>query len=114
MKKLLRPLILSLLIGCSFYGRAQSVFPVKFQSEATVKLAEVGTSSIADLIVYKVSSDTAVGNNNGLWYFPAFPDSTSKKIFFVSDTPSADLKVYFTSSPSEAGWINTSRMSLLN
>ena len=114
MKIILQATLFLALMSCSFYGKAQSVYQTKFPSEASVRLIEVGTLSMADLVVYKVDSASAAGNNNGMWYFPAFPDSTSKRIFFVTDTPSADLKVYFTSSPGEAGWVNTSRMSLLN
>lgn len=106
-------LLLAALMSCSLYGLSQTVFSVKFQSEPSVKLAEVPQEA-ADLIVYKVSSDGEAGNNNGLWYFQAFPDSTTKRIFFVSDTSVADLKIYFTSNPANAGWVNTAKISLMN
>ena len=114
MKNLLYFLLFTFLMCCSTYGHAQSVYPTKFPSEPAVKLAVVWNSGAADLVVYKVSSESAAGNNNGLWYFQSFPDSTTKKIFFLSDTSAADLKISFTSNPANAGWVNSAKMYLLN
>ena len=114
MKKYLSFPFIVFLFCCSSYMKAQCVFEVKYQSEAAVKLIEVPTAGAADIVVYKVSSESATGNNTGLWYFPAFPDSASKRIFFVSDTTDADMKVYFTSSPGDAGWVNSAKSFLLN
>ena len=93
---------------------AQSVYRVKFESEANVKVLLVPDSLSADLVVYQVSSAGLAGTNNGVWYIAGFPDAVTKNIFFVSNVSDADIKVFYTSNQSAAGWINTSKQSLLN
>ena len=94
--------------------KSQSVYEVKFQGEADVKVLKVQDSASSDLVVYLVDSASLAGTNNGVWYLSGFPDGVMKKIFFVENASDADIKVYYTTNQASAGWVNNGKKSLMN
>ena len=113
MKKLI-PFLLALALCGSFYSvKAQTLIQVKYATDADVILY-VTDSLSADVIAYQLTSADSATGNTGLWYFTAFANEAGKRIFYASTSSAAQLNVFFTSNPQAAGWINTSKSSLMN
>lgn len=109
------PYILTVVIsGCTLL-KAQTICSVKFPAEADVKVYVAhGSGANPDLVVYKVGTADSAGTNNGLWYFTTLSSAAQKKIYFDMDSTDADMKIQFTNTIGNAGWLNSSKTPLMN
>ena len=112
-KTLVALLVIFSSIIISQSSQAQRVFPVKYPSDADIKLFEVQNDDSADLVVFVTQDTTGTSGNTGIWIESQIPDN-AKKIFFVSNSNDADIKIYVTDNMSNAGWLNTTKISLMN
>ena len=110
MKKLL---LLSLFCFMSLKMIAQSVYSVKYESQADVTVFVVGYESQADLLVFKEKYESRAKGNSGHWHFVDYESRADKTLYFVKYASQADLKVYFVEYESRAGWRNKDKVHLL-
>lgn len=96
--------VLSLLCGSPLF--AQTVFPVKFATQADVKVYEVKFETQADLKLFQVDFQNQATNCNGLWFYTDFVNQAQWKIFFTDFETQADLKVFYVKFRNQAGWRN--------
>jgi len=113
MKKIYSFFLALVFCGLSLIGKSQTVIEVKYATDADVLLFATDSLS-ADVIVYQYSSADSATGNTGRWYFTAFANEASKRVFYVGTSSAAQLNIFFTSNPQAAGWINTSKSSLMN
>lgn len=109
-------LTLTLAVGsiCATHNaQAQTVFSVKYKSDAQVKVYVASYKSDADLVVYKAGYKSDAGDNKGIWYFCDYASDAKKKIFFVDYKSDADLVIFFSNYKSDAGWQNKSKQHLM-
>ncbi|MCH1534506.1 MAG: DUF6150 family protein, partial [Schleiferiaceae bacterium] len=92
---------------------AQTVYSVKYESQADVKVFVVDYESQADLLVFKESYSSRAKGNDGNWFFVDYQSQADKSIYFVKYESQADLKVYFVQYESRAGWQNKEKIHLL-
>jgi hypothetical protein len=92
---------------------AQTVYSVKYKSDAQVKVFVAQYKSDADLVVYKAQYKSDAGENNGVWFFTDYASDAKKKIFFGDYQSDADLVVFFAEYKSDAGWVNKSKQQLM-
>ena len=92
---------------------AQSVYTVKYESQADVKVYVVDYESQADLLVFKQKYESNADGNEGNWYFSDYESQADKTIFFVDYESQADLKIYFVDYESRAGWKNSGKKHLM-
>jgi hypothetical protein len=106
-------LLLAVLLLTGVLCKAQSIFVVEQSFQTNLHVFVVSDPAYADLCVYQVNSPSYAVGNNGKWYFTNNP-YYSKKIYFTNNAGGADLKVFFVSDPSWAGWKNRGKAYLLN
>lgn len=113
MKKILSITAFFFLLGvCASGLKAQSVYSVKYESQADISVYEVDYESQADLLVYKVDYESQA-DEDGLWYYVDYESQADKTIYFVDYESQADLKIYYVKYESQAGWKNRSKSHLL-
>ncbi len=93
--------------------QAQSIYPVKYQSQADVKVYVVKYESQCDLKVYMVNYESQASGNDGNWFTVKYESQADKTVFFVDYESQADLKIFYVDYQSQAGWRNTSKKHLM-
>jgi hypothetical protein len=93
-------------------GFAQTVFPVKFATQANVKVYEVDFETQADLKVFRVGFQNQATDCSGLWFFTDFVNQAQWKIFFTDFETQADLKIFYVKFRNQAGWRNEKKKLL--
>ncbi|MEM1010048.1 MAG: DUF6150 family protein [Myxococcota bacterium] len=83
-------------IGFEAPAWATHVFVTEFASRAQKRVYVVKNPRKANCFVYKSTSPTA---KKGQWYFVKRAQPSALKIHFVKYESSADVKVFFVSSP---------------
>lgn len=86
--------------------KAQTVIPVKFESQADVKVYEEAFENQGDLNVFQVDSQNQSVNCSGLWFYTKFGNQAQWKIFFTNFENQADLKIFYVKFRNQAGWRN--------
>ncbi len=76
-------------------GFAQTVFPVKFATQAHVKVYEVDFDTQADLKVFRVDFQNQATKCSGLWFYTDFVNQAQWKIFFTDFETQTDLKIFY-------------------
>jgi hypothetical protein len=108
-----------LLVICAFLSlvgtelNAQTVYSVKYEAQADVKVYVVEYESQADLLVYKEDYSSRAKGNEGNWFFVDYQSQANKSIYFVKYESQADLKIYFVKYESKAGWRNKEKIHLM-
>jgi len=92
---------------------AQTVYSVKYESQADVKVYVVEYESQADLLVFKEDYSSRAKGNEGNWFFVDYQSQAEKSIYFVKYESQADLKIYFVAYESRAGWRNKEKIHLM-
>lgn len=93
-------------------GFAQTVFPVKFATQANVKVYEVDFETQADLKVFRVDFQNQATDCSGLWFYTHFANQAQWKIFFTDFETQADLKIFYVKFRNQAGWRNEEKKRL--
>lgn len=113
MKKILFVILIALASACTFSAKAQTVFQVKYVTDADVTFFQ--TDSLhADLIAYQLTGRDSATGNTGLMYFTPFANEATKRVFYVAAPGDSIVSIYFSSSPAGTGWLNGSKSFLLN
>jgi hypothetical protein len=60
-----------------------------------------------------VQYENQAGNNDGKWFFTQYSNQAKKTVYFVDYENQADLKIFFVKYENQAGWINSSKKSLM-
>lgn len=102
--------VFSLLFGAPLFS--QTVFPVKFATQADVKVFEVKFENQADLNVFQVDFQNQATDCNGLWFYTDFVNQARWKIFFTDFENQADLKIFYVKFRNQAGWRNEEKKQL--
>lgn len=118
LKRFMKPLkILTLVASLLFTlsAKSQIIYVTQVQTVADLKVYVTTCSTTADLTVYKAPFQTypGVNNNVGDWYFTDIQAIADKTIYFTDISTIADLTIYYTQIPTEAGWVNSNKKSLL-
>ena len=87
-------------IGSSQIVVAQKIFSVQYQNQADLKVFVVDYSNQADLHVYRVDYSNQAQDNKGLWFFSDYSNQ-------------ADAKVFFVDYQNQAGWVNKTKIYML-
>jgi len=95
---------LALGVAASLSAWAGTIFEVKYESQADVKVAVVEYESQADLCVYVVDYESQARDDDGLWFYVPYESQADAKIYFVKYASQADVKVFFVKYQSQAGW----------
>lgn len=105
--------LLTLLIFGSIKGFSQKVYDATIDTTAQVHIVflEVQDSTQADIWVYVVDSASQV-YKEGHWYYTENSLESLFNFALTGDPPLADLKVYFVSNPTNAGWRDSSKRYL--
>ncbi len=96
----------------SVTGFAQTVFPVKFATQANIKVYEVDFESQADLNVFLVDFQNQATDCIGLWFCTDFVNQAQWKIYFTDFETQADIKIFYVKFRNQAGWRNEEKKSL--
>ncbi len=106
-------LLLTLLIFGSITGSSQKVYDATIDTTAQVHIVflEVQDSTQADIWVYVVDSSSQV-SKEGHWYYTENSLESLFNFTLTGDPHLADLKVYFVSNPTNAGWRDSSKRYL--
>ncbi len=91
---------------------AQTVYPVKFATQADVKIHEVKFETQADLKVFRVAFKNQATDCSGLWYYTNFENQVQWKIFFTDFETQANLKIFYVKFRNQAGWRNEEKKHL--
>lgn len=109
-RRILGILILSLMFASPLFS--QTVFPVKFATQADVKVYEVNFETQADLKVFQVDFQNQATDCSGLWFYTDFVNQAQWKIFFTDFETQADLKIFYVKFRNQAGWRNEEKKQL--
>jgi len=113
-KEMNKLLVLSTFLLLSVVGlNAQTVYSVKYESQADVKVFVVEYESQADLLVFKEDYSSRAKGNEGNWFFVDYQSQADKSIYFVKYESQADLKIYFVEYESRTGWRNKEKVHLM-
>lgn len=99
--------VFSLLAIVAISAQSQRVRLCTEPTMSMITVYNTDTPEEAELVVYRTTDQAlAVGSeNNGFWYFVSGPGVKPDKDVFVVNSPNkAELLVYFTDNPAEAGW----------
>ncbi|CAM4071410.1 DUF6150 family protein [Gillisia limnaea] len=96
----------------AFTGFAQTVFPVKFATQANVKVYEVDFETQADLKIFRVNFQNQATDCSGIWFYTDFVNQAHWKIFFTNFETQADLKIFYVKFRNQAGWRNEEKKLL--
>lgn len=108
-------LIVCILLTVYFTGNqihAQVVQSVGEKRKNSISVYISDYPDQADLHVFIVDNKKDALGNQGLWYFQDSQTYAQKKIYFVDDSKTADLIIYFTEEKSQAGWIRKTKQKL--
>ena len=92
---------------------AQKVYITEYNSHADVKVFITKNYEEADLVIFKVRDEDAIGENEGLWFFCEEKKCADKIIYYVKFPKRAEMTVFFTYERSLAGWKNESKKFLM-
>ncbi len=93
-------------------GFALTVFPVKFATQANVKVYELDFETQADLKVFRVDFQNQATDCSGLWFYTDFVTQAQWKIFFTDFETQAGLKTFYVKFRNQAGWRNEEKKLL--
>lgn len=83
------------------------VYQTQLMGEANFRVAVVSERSMADLLVYRVSS-RGMARGDALWYITADKNDATTALWFCS-VGMAQFKVCFVDSMGQAGWVTETR-----
>ena len=110
MKKLLGLILILTAFPCF----SQKVMEVEEYAIADIKIYEVSQPIFADLCVFLTKNESIVHpkENNGIW-MKVNGASANFKIKKTKNESAADLKVYYVSEPTQAGWKNPGKKRII-
>eukprot|EP01034_Spumella_vulgaris_P042409 gene42409-52592_t len=79
------------------------ILEVKYENQADAHICEVAHESQADLCWHEVHYATQA-SGDAIWFFVAYANQASFKVYRVKHASQADLKIFRVSSPEQAGW----------
>ncbi len=102
-----------LLLLSPLVGKAQLFFQVEKVEQAKVKIFNVDTPELADLLVFFVYTKPEV-TKVGIWMQVETEPEAQALIIFVDDEKLADIKICIVEDIAQAGWRNEAKKDLLN
>lgn len=103
----------SFLIATILPVEAQKIYITDYNSHADVKVFITKDLDEADLVIFKVDNQDAIGENEGLWFFCEEKKCADKVVYYVKFPTRAEMTVYFTYDRSLAGWKNKNKKYLV-
>lgn len=73
-------------------------------NDARILVHEVQAKGLADLLVYKIASQTPAVDNDGLWYQAPAHGSATSLIHWVNSKRESDLIICYVDSKGASGW----------
>jgi len=88
------------------------LFKTDIPSAADVKVFVTDIRSEADLVIHE-TTDQWAASESPIWFYTDVQGEADKTVCFVDSQWDADLKVFKTDVPSDAGWNNSDKAGLL-
>jgi len=93
-------LMITLLTTCQ-PAMAQTMYEVKYRTQANMLLYETEHASQADMLYYVVDYRSRVNENKHHWYWVKYASQAKYKVWWVKYASQADRKVYKVKYPSQ-------------
>ena len=92
--------IIMLMIGCQT-ATAQTMYEVKYESQADIKLYEVDYPAQADIKYFIVQYKSQANEQRHHWYWCQYPSQAKYRVYWVKYRSQADKLVYKVKYPSQ-------------
>jgi hypothetical protein len=92
--------------------KVTKLFQTDIASEANLKVFVTDIRSEAELIVYE-TTDQWLATESPIWCYTDVQSDADKIVYFTQAQWDADLVVYKTDVQSDAGWVDSTKSSLL-
>lgn len=90
-------------------SHAGDISRVQTKGDADVVVFVTTTPSVADLWVYRTTTQLFVVKSDSKWRFVNYKNNQTVKVYFTTIRMDADVVVYYTSVPWNSGWKRPSK-----